>query len=45
MLFDPIPASIGYIRDGKLRALGVTTAGRSEALPNVPAVADTLPGI
>ncbi len=44
VLFDPIPASIGYIRDGKLRALGVTTAGRSEALPNVPAVADTLPG-
>ncbi len=44
VLFDPIPASIGYIRNGKLRALAVTTAGRSEALPNVPAVAEALPG-
>jgi len=44
VLFDPIPASIGYIRNGKLRALGVTTAGRSEVLPDVPPVAETLPG-
>ena len=44
VLFDQIPASIGYIREGKLRALAVTTAVRSEALPNIPAVAETLPG-
>lgn len=44
VLFDPIPASLGYIRDGKLRALGVTTAVRSEVLPSVPPVAETLPG-
>jgi tripartite-type tricarboxylate transporter receptor subunit TctC len=44
ILFDPIPASLGYIRDGKLRALAVTTVERSEALPNVPVIADTLPG-
>ena len=44
VLFDPIPASLGYIREGKLRALGVTTVGRSEALPDVPAVAETLTG-
>ena len=44
VIFDPIPASIGYIKAGKLRALAVTTATRSEALPNVPSVAEFLPG-
>lgn len=44
VLFDPIPASIDYIRSGKLRALAVTTAARSAALPVVPRVADFLPG-
>jgi tripartite-type tricarboxylate transporter receptor subunit TctC len=43
-MFDTVPASIEYIRAGRLRALGVTTAGRLEALPNVPAVAEFLPG-
>ena len=38
--FAGIPESIGYIRGGKLRALAVTTAARSEALPNIPTVAD-----
>ena len=42
--FSPMPGSIEYIRTGKLRALAVTTAKRSEALPNVPTVADFLPG-
>jgi tripartite-type tricarboxylate transporter receptor subunit TctC len=44
ILFDNLPSSIEYIRAGKLRALAVTTAVRSEALPDVPPVADTVPG-
>jgi tripartite-type tricarboxylate transporter receptor subunit TctC len=40
--FDNLPASIGQIRAGKLRALAVTTAMRSEALPNVPTLSDFL---
>jgi tripartite-type tricarboxylate transporter receptor subunit TctC len=44
VLFDPIAASIGYIRTGKLRALAVTTATRSEALPDVPTVGEFVPG-
>jgi tripartite-type tricarboxylate transporter receptor subunit TctC len=43
-LFDLVPSSIGYIRDGKLRPLGVTTAARYDALPDVPPIADTVPG-
>ena len=42
--FDPMPASIEYIRAGKLRALAVTTAKRSEVLPDIPALSDFLPG-
>jgi tripartite-type tricarboxylate transporter receptor subunit TctC len=42
--FDPVPASVEYIRAGRLRPLAVTTTARSEALPNVPTVADFLPG-
>ena len=42
--FPPVPLTIGYIRDGKLRALGVTSATRSDALPGVPAVAEVLAG-
>src|SRR5262245_22550597 len=42
--FDTMPASIEYIRAGKLRALGVTTTTRSEALPDVSTIADDLPG-
>jgi tripartite-type tricarboxylate transporter receptor subunit TctC len=41
--FDPMPASIEYIRAGKLRALAVTTATRSEALPDIPTMAEFLP--
>ena len=43
-LFGVMPASLGYIRSGKLRALGVTTAKRQELLPDVPAIAEFLPG-
>ena len=42
--FAPIVASIAYIKDGRLRALAVTTATRAEALPNIPTVGDFLPG-
>ena len=44
VLFDNIPGAIGFVRDGRLRALGVTTAQRSKALPDVPTVAETVPG-
>ena len=42
--FPPIIASIDYIRAGKLRALAVTTATRSEALPQIPTVDEFVPG-
>jgi tripartite-type tricarboxylate transporter receptor subunit TctC len=42
--FDPIQGSIGYIKGGMLRPLAVTTTARSDALPNVPAVAEFVPG-
>jgi len=44
VLFDPVSSSTEYIRAGKLRALAVTTATRSEALPDIPTVADFVPG-
>ena len=44
VMFDNMPSSIEFIRSGKLRALGVTTATRSAQLPNVPTVAETVPG-
>jgi tripartite-type tricarboxylate transporter receptor subunit TctC len=44
VLFATISSSIEYIRSGKLRVLAVTTAMRCEALPDVPTVAETVPG-
>jgi tripartite-type tricarboxylate transporter receptor subunit TctC len=44
LLFDPLPSSIEYIKGGKVRALAVTSAMRSEALPTVPTVSDFVPG-
>jgi tripartite-type tricarboxylate transporter receptor subunit TctC len=44
VMFDNIPSSIEHIRAGKLRALAMTTAVRSEALPDVPVLADFVPG-
>ena len=42
--FDNLPSSIQHIKAGKLRALAVTTAKRSDELPDVPTVAETVPG-
>ncbi len=44
VMFDTIPQGIEYIRDGKLRALAVTAAMRSPALPDVPSMSDFVPG-
>ena len=44
VLFGTMLGSLGYIRAGKLRALAVTTATRSDALPDVPTVDEFLPG-
>ena len=44
VLFGVMPASLGYIRAGKLNALAVTSAKRQEVLPDVPALSEFLPG-
>ena len=44
VMFDALPSSIEYARTGKLRALAVTTATRSAALPDVPTLGDFVPG-
>ncbi|MBV9237934.1 MAG: tripartite tricarboxylate transporter substrate binding protein [Xanthobacteraceae bacterium] len=42
--FAPTPSVIGYIKQDQLRALGVTSTGRQDLLPDVPAVAEFVPG-
>jgi len=44
VMFDNLPSSIEYISTGSLRALGVSSPARLVALPDVPAVAETIPG-
>jgi tripartite-type tricarboxylate transporter receptor subunit TctC len=44
LAFTSLPSSIAYFRAGKLRALAVTTAQRSDLLPGVPAIAEFVPG-
>jgi tripartite-type tricarboxylate transporter receptor subunit TctC len=44
LIFDNMPSIIQHIRAGSLRALAVTTTTRSSQLPDVPVVADTVPG-
>src|SRR5262249_9090902 len=41
--FDNLPGSIGFIRNGQFRALGVTTTVRSDTLPDAPSISDFLP--
>ena len=44
VVFNPIPSTIELIRAGKLRALAVTAATRQEVLPDIPPVAEFIPG-
>ena len=44
VMFDNLNSPIGHIKQGKLRALAVTSTTRAAALPDVPTVADTVPG-
>jgi tripartite-type tricarboxylate transporter receptor subunit TctC len=44
LYFSPLPQVIQYVRDGRLRALAVTSARRSDALPEVPALAEFVSG-
>ena len=44
VIFDTLTSSIAHIRAGKLRALAVTTATPTDALPGVPTIAETVPG-
>ena len=43
-MFDNVTSSFEFIRNGKLRAVGITTKERSDILPDVPPISDTLPG-
>jgi tripartite-type tricarboxylate transporter receptor subunit TctC len=44
VMFDVLPGSLAHIQAGHLRALAVTTSTRVDSLPDVPTVADTVPG-
>jgi len=44
VMFDNVVSSLAHIRDGRLRALAVTSAARAEVLPDVPTVAETVAG-
>jgi tripartite-type tricarboxylate transporter receptor subunit TctC len=45
LMFDSLPSSISHVKSGKLRAIAVTTAKRSSALPSVPTIAESgVPG-
>src|SRR6476619_670787 len=44
VMFDALPSSLEHVRTGKLRALAVTTAARSPALPDIPPLSDFVPG-
>ena len=44
VMFDSLPTGLPHVRDGRLRALGVTTAKRSPLAPDIPVIAEVLPG-
>ncbi|KQQ46008.1 ABC transporter substrate-binding protein [Rhizobium sp. Leaf311] len=44
IMFDNLPSSSGHMKSGTLRALGVTTAERASSFPDVPTIAETVPG-
>lgn len=44
IIFDNLPSTSGHLKTGQLKALGVTTAERAPSFPDIPAIAETLPG-
>jgi tripartite-type tricarboxylate transporter receptor subunit TctC len=44
VMFDVLPGSLAHIQAGEFRALAVTTSTRARALPDVPTIAETVPG-
>ena len=44
VMFDALPSSLPHVQSGRLRALGVTSATRRKPMPDVPAIAETVPG-
>jgi tripartite-type tricarboxylate transporter receptor subunit TctC len=44
VLFDSLPSGMPHVKDGRLRALGVTSLKRSPLAPDLPAIAETVPG-
>jgi tripartite-type tricarboxylate transporter receptor subunit TctC len=44
LLFDSLPSGLPHVKEGRLRALGITSAKRSPLLPDLPAIAETVPG-
>jgi tripartite-type tricarboxylate transporter receptor subunit TctC len=44
VIFDNLPSSVGHIQGGKIRALGVTSQEREPSMPQLPTIAETVPG-
>lgn len=44
LLMDSLPSGLPHVKEGRLRALGITSAKRSPLLPDLPAIAETVPG-
>jgi tripartite-type tricarboxylate transporter receptor subunit TctC len=44
VLFDSLPSALPHVKEGRLRALGMTSLKRSPLLPNLPAISETIPG-
>jgi tripartite-type tricarboxylate transporter receptor subunit TctC len=44
VLFDSLPSGLPHVKEGRLRALGITSAKRSPLLPELPAISETVPG-
>jgi len=44
LLFDALPSALPYVKDGRVKALGVTSAKRTPLMPDMPAVSETVPG-
>ncbi|MEO5845199.1 MAG: tripartite tricarboxylate transporter substrate binding protein [Caldimonas sp.] len=44
VIFDNLPSSVGHIKSGKIRALGVTSQEREPSMPQLPTIAETVPG-